>query len=59
MTYNKKIPLKSVISEGFWSEWGDSNSRHLAPKERAELFCNDFESFLAVFALFHLLSGTL
>ena len=29
---NKKIPLKSTISEGFWSEMGDSNSRHLAPK---------------------------
>ena len=33
---NKKIPLKSTISEGFWSEMGDSNSRHLAPKPMSE-----------------------
>ena len=32
----RKNPLKSMTSEDFlWSEWGDSNSRHLAPKSRA------------------------
>lgn len=25
-------PLKSTISEGVWSEWGDSNARSLDPK---------------------------
>ena len=30
-----KIPLKSTISEGFWSEWGDSNARSLEPKSSA------------------------
>lgn len=28
-----KIPLKSTDFRGFWSEWEDSNSRYLAPKE--------------------------
>ena len=32
---NKKIPLKSLISEGFWSEWRDLNPRHPAPKAGA------------------------
>ena len=32
---SKKTPLKSMISEGLWSEMGDSNSRHLAPKASA------------------------
>lgn len=27
--------LKSLISETRWSEWGDSNSRHLEPKSSA------------------------
>ncbi len=31
----RKIPLKSLISEGFWSEWGDSNARSLEPKSSA------------------------
>ena len=31
----RKIPLKSTISEGFWSEWGDSNARSLEPKSSA------------------------
>ena len=30
-----KKPLKSDDFRGFWSEWGDSNSRHLAPKASA------------------------
>ena len=32
---NKKKPLKSPISEVFWSEWGDSNARSLEPKSSA------------------------
>ena len=28
----RKIPLKSTISEGFWSEWRDSNARLPHPK---------------------------
>ena len=31
----KKKPSKSYDFDGFWSEWGDSNSRHLAPKASA------------------------
>ena len=31
----KKNPSKSYDFDGFWSEWGDSNSRHLAPKASA------------------------
>ena len=31
----KKKPSKSYYFDGFWSEWGDSNSRHLAPKASA------------------------
>ena len=30
----RKIPLKSTISEGFWSEWRGSNSRPRGPKPR-------------------------
>ena len=33
-----------------WSEWGDSNSRHLEPKELEELFSNLFCSFLVLSA---------
>ena len=32
----RKTPLKSLISEGFWSEWGDSNARSPAPKPMSE-----------------------
>ena len=32
----RKIPLKSLISEGFWSEWGDSNARSPGPKPMSE-----------------------
>ena len=28
----RKTPLKTTISEEFWSEWGDSNARSLDPK---------------------------
>ena len=31
----KHDSLKSLISEPRWSEWGDSNSRHLEPKSSA------------------------
>ena len=31
----RKIPLKSLISEGFWSEWGDLNTQPRHPKCRA------------------------
>ncbi len=31
----RKSPLKSVDFRGLWSEWGDSNSQHLAPKASA------------------------
>ena len=31
----EKNPSKSYDFDGFWSEWGDSNSRHLAPKASA------------------------
>ena len=30
----RKTPLKSMISEGFWSEWRGSNSRPRGPKPR-------------------------
>ena len=30
----RKTPLKSLISEGFWSEWRGSNSRPRGPKPR-------------------------
>lgn len=45
---NKKIPLKSTISEGFWSEMGDSNSRHLAPKPMSEPSCRPVTPCLAL-----------
>ena len=32
---SKKTPLKSMISEGLWSEMGDSNSRPDGPKPPA------------------------
>ena len=32
----RKTPLKSLISEGFWSEWGDSNARSPGPKPMSE-----------------------
>ena len=35
MLKNRKNPSKSCGFDGFWSEWGDSNSRHLAPKASA------------------------
>jgi len=33
-----KNPPKSQDFDGFWSEWGDSNSRHLAPKQLEKVF---------------------
>ena len=30
-----KTASKPMFCGGFWSEWGDSNSRHLAPKASA------------------------
>ena len=32
----RKIPLKSTISEGFWSEWRGSNSRPRGPKPMSQ-----------------------
>ena len=32
----QETPLKTTISEGFWSEWGDSNARSLDPKPMSE-----------------------
>ena len=32
----RKIPLKSTISEGFWSEWRDSNARLPQPKPMSQ-----------------------
>ena len=32
----RKTPLKTAISEGFWSEWGGSNARSLDPKPMSE-----------------------
>lgn len=32
----RKTPLKSMISEGFWSEWRGSNSRPRGPKPMSE-----------------------
>ena len=51
MHTKKKISLCShCINDykGRWSEWGDSNSRHLDPKELMELFPNLFCSFLVL-----------
>ena len=42
-----------------WSEWGDSNSRRLDPKELMDLFSNLFCSFLVLSAQITMLSGTL
>ena len=39
---DKKIPLKSTISEGFWSEWGDSNARSPGPKQESKTFFGRF-----------------
>ena len=64
----KKNPSKSYDFDGFWSEWGDSNSRHLAPKsaeqgnEYADFFLEHFDQvrrpnvFLAATRLLHHLS---
>ena len=38
----KKNPSKSYDFDGIWSEWGDSNSRHLAPKEVPGIFYSRF-----------------
>ena len=42
-----------------WSEWGDSNSRRLDPKQLTELFSNIFRSFLASFIPERMLFETL
>lgn len=44
----RKIPLKSTISEGFWSEWGDSNARSLDPKPMSELSARGLAPSLAL-----------
>lgn len=43
----------------FWSEWGASNARSLDPKEYGELFYNILWAFIATFAPFDMLFGTL
>ena len=44
----RKNPLKSTISEGFWSEWGDSNARSLEPKPMSELSARGLAHSLAL-----------
>ena len=44
----KKNPPKSQDFDGFWSEWGDSNSRHLAPKCVSEPSADTLPSSLAL-----------
>ena len=41
-----------------WSEWGDSNSRHLDPKQSDNLFSNLFESVWWFLLRKIVLSGT-
>ena len=36
-----KTASKHQFRGGFWSEWGDSNSRHLAPKRLNQIFYGD------------------
>lgn len=55
----RKIPLKSLISEGFWSEWGGSNARSPGPKNFREVFCAYLWLFLVFSTRFYLLFGTL
>ena len=54
--YKAKIQVPQKRNLDFWSEWGDSNSRHLEPKELEELFSNSICSFLALSALNTVLS---
>ena len=44
----RKIPLKSMISEGFWSEWRGSNSRPDGPKLMSELSARGLAPSLAL-----------
>ena len=44
MYENDKTPEIALQFQGFWSEWGDSNSRHLEPKQSDNLFSNLFDS---------------
>ena len=44
----RKTPLKSLISEGFWSEWGDSNARSPGPKPMSELSARGLAPSLAL-----------
>ena len=39
--FNLEDCVRIIIS---WSEWGDSNSRHLEPKQNDNLFSNLFDS---------------
>ena len=40
----RKRLISYEISRFYWSEWGDSNSRHLEPKQSDYLFFNLFMS---------------
>lgn len=60
--YCKKLQKQVVFNKTtcfFWSEMGDSNSRHLAPKELKKSFLYNFGLFSDVSALVYLLSVTL
>lgn len=56
---NKKTAPEIIRFQGLWSEMGDSNSRHLAPKELKKSFLYNFGLFSDVSALVYLLSVTL
>ena len=54
--FNLEDCVRIIIS---WSEWGDSNSRHLEPKQSNKLFSNLFESVYRFLLRKIALSGTL
>ena len=54
-----KIASKHQFRGDFWSEWGESNSRHLAPKRLNQIFSVRFRPFPVVSARFSVLSASL
>ena len=60
--YGKKLQKQVVFDEitcFCWSEMGDSNSRHLAPKGVLNTFYAHLQRFLVLFNLFYLLFDAL
>ena len=55
----RKTPLKTAISEEFWSEWGDSNVRSLDPKAVYIIPYDDLCRFPAISSRLRILFKTL